>query len=232
MAGIFDDYRSEHHPDHHTRLSLAIGYLRGDVNAAQVEKTLRRRDRLLRLEMESSTLAGILIAPMVKACPEKKFILTIRDVYSWCDSWIDHNINSPPTAASLFGALDRIRLRVEDFPPTAYDSLLVERGLSPLACYFQLWASHNTQVLQAVPEERLLVVKTEEILDRIPDMARWVGVPPHTLRTDRGRLFAAPRRHRVLALLDASYVRETAQRFCGTLMEQFYPSVGVISRRT
>jgi sulfotransferase family protein len=222
MAGLFENYRAAHHPDAHTRLTLAIRYLQGDVDAAVVQRTLRRRDRLLQLEMESSTLAGILIEPMVKACPEKKFILTMRDVYSWCDSWLDHNINEPPTASSLFGALDRVRLRVADFPPTKFDAPLVERGLPPLACYFQLWAEHNTRVLQAIPEGRLLIVKTEDIRDRIPDIARWAGVPPQTLRADRGWLFAAPKKHGVLATLDAAYVRETAQRFCGPLMERYF----------
>jgi hypothetical protein len=221
MAGIFENYRSAHHPDAHTRLALAMGYLRGDVDAARAERTLRRRDRVLQLEMESSSLAGILIEPMVKACPEKKFILTIRDVYAWCDSWIDHNINEPPTAAAPFGALDRVRLRVDDFPPTKYDAPLVERGCPSLACYFQLWASHNTRVVQAVPAGRLLIVKTNDISDRIPDIAHWVGVPPQTLRTDRAWLFAAPKKHGLLATLDASYVRETAQRFCSPLVEQY-----------
>lgn len=221
IAGIFENYRSAHHPDAHTRLTLAMGYLQGEVDAARAEQTLRRRDRLLRLEMESSSLAGILIEPMVKACPAKKFILTIRDLYAWCDSWFDHSINAPPSASSRFGALDQIRLRVKEFPPTKYDAPLVARGFASLACYFQLWASHNAQVLRAVPEGRLLIVKTEEISDRIPDIARWVGVPPQTLRTDRTWLSAAPKKHGVLATLDASYVRDTAQRFCGTLTEQY-----------
>jgi hypothetical protein len=192
------------------------------VDAAFAERTLRRRDRLLQLEMESSSLAGILIEPLVKACPEKKFILTIRGLYAWCDSWLDHNINLPPTDSSLFGALDRVRLRVDDFPPTKYDAPLVERGFPSLACYFQLWASHNTRVLRAVPERQLLVVKTEEINERIPDIAHWVGVPPQTLQAERARLFAAPKKHGLLATLDASYVRETAQRCCGPLMEQYF----------
>jgi hypothetical protein len=88
--------------------------------------------------MESSSLAGILIEPLSKACPGKKFILTIRDLYSWCDSWIDHNIDEPPSSSSPWGALDRIRLRVDDVEPTRFDSPLTERGLPPLACYHML----------------------------------------------------------------------------------------------
>ena len=221
MAGIFENYRSAHHPDADARLKLAIGYLKGELDATRAEQTLRRRDRLLHLEMESSTLAGMLIEPMVKACPEKKFILTMRDVYTWCDSWLDHNINSPPTPTSLFGTLDRVRLRVEEFPLSKYDAPLAERGFPSLACFFQLWANHNSGVLQTVPAERLLIVRTDQISNRIADIAQWVGVPPETLRRDRAWLFVAPKKHGVLARLDASYVRETAEHFCGLLMRQY-----------
>src|SRR6185503_9509168 len=116
---------------------------------------------LLQLEMESSSLAGILIEPFVTACPEKKFVLTIRDVFAWCDSWIDHNINSPADPRSGFAILDRVRLRVDDFAPTKHDAPLTQRGFPSLACYFQLGASHNEKVLDAVPSERLLLVRTE-----------------------------------------------------------------------
>ena len=219
MAGIFENYRSQHHPDAATRIELAIRYLKGEVDSARAARTLHRRDRLLQLEMESSSLAGTLIEPMAEACPQKKFILTIRDVRAWCDSWLDQTLNSPDPS-SPFKKLDRVRLRVEDFPPTRHDAPLVERGFPSLVCFFQLWATHNARVLRTVPSDRLLVVKTEEICERIPDIARWVGVPPETLRADRGWLFAAPKRHRVLALLDASYVQETAERFCGSFGEK------------
>jgi len=222
MAGIFENYRCEHHPDTGTRLGLAKAYLKGEVNADLAQRVLRRRDRDMWLEAESSTLAGVLIEPLVKACPRKKFILTIRDPYSWVDSWIDHNINLPPTKASGFAELDKIRLRVDDFPPTKHDSPLIQRGLPSLACYFQLWGNHNSRVLQAVPEERLLVVRTQEIAARIPEMAAWVGAPPETLRSDRAWLFVAPTKHRVLATLDAAYVQDTAERFCGTLMRRYF----------
>jgi len=225
IAGLFENYRSAHHPDEEVRLPLAAAYLRGEVDEAAAQRILRRRDRLMWLEMESSSLAGILIEPLASACPGKKFILTIRDVYSWCDSWIDHNINVPPSDSSPWGALDRVRLRVNDFQPTKFDSPLTTRGCPPLACYFQLWANHNARVLEAVPSSRLLIVETHRITEKIPEIAAWAGVPVETLRMDRKWLFATPEKHHVLATLDESYVRETADRLCGSLMEEYFPEV-------
>jgi hypothetical protein len=221
MAGIFEDYRSAHHPDAYRRIQLAIRYLRGGIDHAAAERVLERRDRLLWLEMESSSLAGILIEPFLRACPDKKFLLTIRDVFTWCDSWLDHNINAPPKPGAPFTMLDHVRLRVDDFPPTKHDAPLVARGFPSLACYLQLWASHNERVLDAVPAERLLVVRTEELSASLPGIAEWAGIPAMTLRTERSRLFVAPRKHGVLATLDPAYVRDTAERFCGRLMQRY-----------
>ena len=221
IAGIFDGYRSAHHPDSAVRLELAIRYVEGEVDRARAARTLRWRDRhLLQLELESSSIAGTLIEPLVDACPRKKFILTMRGVEAWCDSWIDHQINFPPTATSRFAALDRVKLRAEDFTPTRHDAPLLARGLLPLACYFQLWTNHNARVLRAVPDERLLVVRTEEIGDRIADLARFAGIPPSTLRPERAWLFKTAKKHRVLAMLDPSYVSDTAERLCGALTER------------
>ena len=222
MAGLFENYRSAHHPDEEVRLPLATAYLRGELDEAAAQRILRRRDRLLWLEMESSSLGGILIEPLSRACPSKKFVLTIRDVYSWCDSWIDHNINLPPSHSSPWGALDRIRLRIKDFQPTKFDSPLTARGLPPLACYFQLWANHNARVLEAVPSSRLLIIETHQITARVPEIAAWAGVPVETLQLERAWLFSSPKKHHVLTTLDESYVRETADRLCGSLMKEYF----------
>jgi len=223
LAGIFENYRSAHHPDGDVRLPLAAAFLKGEESDARATKILRGRDRALWLEMESSSLAGILIAPLSRACPDKKFILTLRDVYSWCDSWIDHNLNRPPDPASPWAALDRIRLRVDEVPATKFDAPLLARGVQPLACYFGLWSDHNRRVLETLAPDRLLLLETGRIEERFEEIAAWAGVPAQTLRRDRSWLFAAPKKHRVLASLDPSYVQDTANRLCGALMERYFP---------
>jgi sulfotransferase family protein len=225
LAGVFENYRSAHHPDADVRLPLAMAFLKGEVDEANATRILRRRDRVLRLEMESSSLAGILIGPLSRACPEKKFILTIREVYSWCDSWIDHNLNRPPDPASPWSALDRIRLGVDAARATKFDVPLLERGGHPLACYFQLWTDHNRRVLETLAPDRVLLLETGQIAKRMRDIADWAGVPVETLRSDRNRLFTAPKKHRVLATLDRAYVQDTADRLCGPLMSRYFPNV-------
>jgi hypothetical protein len=225
MAGIFADYRSAHHPDERYRLRLATAYLTGGVDVAAAERLLQRRDRFLRLEMESSSLAGILVEPLARAFPERRFVLTIRDVFSWSDSWFDHNLNEPADPSAPWSVLDRTRLRAEGARPTRHDAPLSERGFPPLECFFRLWADHNERVLWAVEPSRLLVVRTNEITERIPQIADWVGVPTDTLRSERSWLYQSRRKHHLLSRLDASYVRDTAERISSDLMNRYFPDV-------
>jgi hypothetical protein len=223
MAGLFQAYRTEHHPDRQTRLNLATGLLQNKLNEDEIEKLLRRRDRALWLEMESSTLAGILVRPLARACPRKRFVLTVRDVYSWADSWFDHNLNLPEDPG--FKNLDRIRLQPEAFPATPYDRPLEDRGFFSLAAYFSLWSRHSRHVLDTLPAERLLVVRTHELLAGLPKIADFAGVPTDSLLPERGWEFRTERKHRVLAMLDVGYVHETAERYSGEMMERFFGNI-------
>jgi len=80
--------------------------------------------------MESSSLAGILIEPFLRAFPARKFLLTLRDVYSWCDSWIDHNINSPRERSWRFAAPAKHRVLASLDPGYVQDT--AERFCAPL----------------------------------------------------------------------------------------------------
>jgi hypothetical protein len=118
-------------------------------------------------------------------------------------------------------------LKVGDIKPTKYDAPLLERGLHPLACYFQLWRNHNSQVLETVSSERLLIVETQHLIESIPTMAEWLEIRADTLKPDRGWLFATPKKYGTLATLDADYVRETADSCCGTLMQKYFPDTSL-----
>src|SRR5690349_13996157 len=45
MAGLFNAYRAEHHPDRDIRVELAIGLIQGKLAEDKIERVLRRRDR-------------------------------------------------------------------------------------------------------------------------------------------------------------------------------------------
>ena len=153
------------------------------------------------------------------------FILTFGDPSPGVDS-IFSDVHTPPSPPH-WAQLMRRRMKPEVYPHTKHDAPLAERGLYSLAGYFSYWTAHNRSVLERVPENRLLVVRTDEIVSRTGDMAYFLGVSEDSLVPEAGRKFATrgEKKHGMLARLDSAYVRETAESFCGDLLRRFYPEL-------
>ncbi len=226
INAIFSNYRSAHEADLQRTVRLAIAHMDGVMSDQEIDRFLLRRDRQLWLEMDSSAINGSLVKPLVRISPQAKFILTIRDVYGWVDSCINQAINYDPYKTPL-GLLHRrsMHMQLDLFSYTPQDGPLESLGMHSLASFFHLWSEHNRAVLDSVPKDRLLIVKTSDIETEIPAIAAFVGVPAETLVAASERRYVSPKKHGVLAQLDSGYVRETAEQYCGELMQQFFPDV-------
>ncbi|MDJ0947525.1 MAG: sulfotransferase [Alphaproteobacteria bacterium] len=214
-------YRAAHEIDIKRTVELATAYLEGSIPDREIGPLLRRRDWRYWLEMDSSLLNGFLIAPLIRTFPNARFILTVRDPMSWADSLMNHEINRG--RPEYWFRFDDLVWEVERFGYTPHDSVLEARGIRPLAAYFNLWARQNREVLNSTPRDQLLILRTEDIPNRLADIAAHVGVPVDTLDAMSASSYAAPQKHALLAKLDPDYVRETEEVYCGELMKVLFP---------
>jgi hypothetical protein len=86
------------------------------------------------------------------------------------------------------------------------------------------WSEANRVVLAALPMERSLILRTEELSTSIPRLAALVGVPPETLRTDLSHLHRARRKYHLLLTLDPSFLADRYRRYCADLMDEYFPA--------
>jgi hypothetical protein len=68
-------------------------------------------------------------------------------------------------------------------------------------------------------------MRTHELLASLPKIAAFAGVPTDSLLSERGWEFRTERKHRILAMLDVGYVRETAERHSGEMMERLFGDI-------
>ena len=223
MAAIFGrEYASAHEPEHRLMIDTILAREAGDLTDRQLADLLQHRDRRMNLEMDSSQLNGHLIDILVNLFPAAKFVLTIRDVYSFVNSAIDHHI------AHAGGSEEWRRinhLKFGGFEHGRHDGLLEELGLFPLAGYVAYWVRHNQGVLDAVPAERLLVVPTTEIRDRFEQIAEFLGIGVDTLDSERSHEYPAVRKLDALGRLEREYVEDRVQSCCAGLMGKYFPDV-------
>ena len=97
--------------------------------------------------------------------------------------------------------------------PFLWDSLL------------NMWVFHNKEVLENVPEDRLLILKTNELSRCRIELANWLKIPVNSLGQQNNHIFKAKNDFRVVFDIDRSYLEQKVAEKCSNLMEQFFPGI-------
>jgi hypothetical protein len=224
LANIFTPhYRAAHEPEHHDVTRILAEYHQDKINLNQLVDWLQQQDQRLWLEMNSSYLNMLCLPALLQRYPNAQFILTIRDIYSWLESVFNNTINHRDTRAILKVEYILRKTRSNDYQET--DQLLDKRGLLPLNDYLNRWRNHNHFVLNTVPAEQLLIVRTHELRQDIPRIAEFLKIPAATLNADNAHSFPAREKHGLLLELDRDDLEAQVKHHCGDLMGQYFPEI-------
>jgi hypothetical protein len=218
VAAIFSSrYKAYHEPEARELTDLFLKTRNNPQSDQALSRYFRKRDRRLWLELESSHFDYLFIDVLVREFPKARFILTIRDWYSWLDSVINHQLSGP------WGKLEEIRFEPQKFRYAPEEEALKMRGLYPLDSYLTYWVSHNQKILSAVPPNRLLVIQTNQIERKIQALADFLAIPAKTLDPKKSHSYAAKRKFDVLTRMDKGYLESKAGQCCQPLMNMYFP---------
>lgn len=174
--------RTAHEPEVEQTTQLIVGFLSGRVNESQLLNELRKRDKRLNLELESSHPLGYVAPYLVRLFPEAKFIVTIRDPKSWLKSRINFHQHRQPQAWQAYR--DYIWSRHHQ-GYSAEESVLQDHGLYSVRAYLKQYLEQYQILFDALPQDRTLIIKTHEINQLIPKVEAFLGMqferaPVHT----------------------------------------------------
>ncbi len=212
-------YRSDHEPDF-PWLIPRLTESRFD-RPEQWDTYLRRRDRRLWLEMESNWLLIFEIERLIRVFPDARFILTIRDCRSWLDSLANHVLAND--VGSRWRQAQRAYYRVNEFTHQRGEEAFREAGLYPVRAYLSAWGRHNRRVVDVVPPEHLLVIRTSEIKDSAERIAAFLGVNSKSIDADRGHQYVNDRKYHILDRVDRLLLEEAFHECCGDVMAKWFP---------
>lgn len=228
LAYIFErHYRSLHEPEKAYVGDLIYAYEIEKMSESALTDTFAKRDGVLWLEMEASHLMTPFVSVLARQFPEAKFILLLRDAYSWLYSTL--NIHLPQ--AKPDGLRDAVRkpwIARYGFGRVPYqdgDQVLKERGLPPVAGYLSHWAEMYNRVLTHVPPERLLLLYTYEISSSLDKLASFLDVPIATLEPERSKSSVKESKNRLLFEIDRDYLDAQIDQHCRVLMDRYFPSI-------
>jgi hypothetical protein len=225
IASMFSrNVRTGHEKEALQSIDAFFSWKEGIMSERQYRDWIVARDREMALEIDSSWFHGLIVDILASEFPKARFILTIRDCYSWLNSEFKRVLHSPSQQPQ------RVRMRkyVYNGVPATYapeEHVLKEAGLYPMENYLARWAAHNEKVLATIPPERLLVVRTEQIGGRAMEIADFAGLPQYTVQLQRTHEYRNPVQREIIRELDPKFLEQKVEQHCRPLMKRFFPEI-------
>jgi len=214
--------KSAHEPEKMLVLDTFFEYRAGEMTRPEWEEFIDKRDKRLGLELDSSQLNYLLMDALVAMYDQARYILTIRDCYSWLDSYINFQINYPAVNPRWTRIRD-VRFQPGKFVFSRFEKVLEERGLYTVEGYLSYWASHNQQVLDTIPKEKLFVLRTDEISSRTKELASFLGLHEWSIESSINTHHRiAIKKHNILSQIDPLFLEEMVDKHCRKLMDSYF----------
>jgi hypothetical protein len=210
-------YRSDHEPDYPTLIPRLLAKPSEDDAWMTF---LRRRDRRLWLEMEACWLHIFHLERLARAFPTAKFVLTIRDCYSWLDSLVNHLIAFD--VGPYWGRAQLAYYRPEQYAFQPGEEAFRDAGLFPIRAYLSAWGRHYRHAVEVIPPERLLVVRTNEIANSAERLGAFLDVDPDSIDVQEGHQAANDRRFHMVERIDPGLLDRTVHDCCADVMDRWF----------
>ena len=132
LAGLLKNYRTAHEPEREDTLDFVVRASEGRSSEA-ICRDLIERDVRLGLEYDIAWANQFLLAQLVEAFPSAKFVVLIRDCFTWLESVVGH-LDSRDVPQDVLDFL-AWWFRPDLHPTTIKDQGLAERGLFSVSAY-------------------------------------------------------------------------------------------------
>jgi hypothetical protein len=220
---MFTGYRATHEIDFAHLVPITAGVLTGEVDAdsTRVRAALRRRSVRFHLDVDVASFLTPFAGTLASLYEDAKFVLLIRDCFSWLDSRVEHVVRQPWTSRHPAWQAERLaRYERHDDRFAPEEAVLREAGLRPIAAYLRAWSDYNERVLTSVPADRLLVLRTEDLDRSVDALVRFTGVPASAIQPRHAN--RRPSRTGLVEHVPAAFVVEQARAQCAPHMERFW----------
>ena len=216
LTAMLGAYRSAHEVDSQRLIRLAADVHAGDValDSSHIRRVFRYRSVRFNLEADVAGHLNSFAGPIARLYPDAQLALLVRDCFSWLNSRIELALRRPAVDAVRFPAS-------HDGPHHSLEQSLEAAGVRPIASYLRRWADITAGIIDAVPAERLLVIRTEDLDESVPRLAAFIGVAPATIRVVHTNRTTAPTG--LLAQVPAAFVVDQAEAVgVPPIMERFW----------
>lgn len=178
------------------------------------------------LEMDSATSHYLYADLLRDRFPRAVFVHTVRDVQSWSSSLLDMVLRKRIARTQMniaYSAWETEYLARMTEGTYNLDPASVDDDSACLPALMRYWAAHMREMVEVLPTERSLRVRTCDLADSAPALAALVGVLPGDLRTDLSHANRAPLSLDRYSTFDSPQLRAAYDEHCADIMAEVFP---------
>ncbi|MDC0609959.1 hypothetical protein OAP63_04445 [Vibrio sp.] len=209
--------RAAHEPSVTSTTDLVISYLSGDLSDQECIDKLRKRDKSLNLELESSHPLGYLAPFLIEMSPKSKFIVTIRNPNDWLKSRINFHLKRKPDE------WDKYRQFIWSRHHSRYEKeelILEQNQLFSLDAYLKQYSEQYQIIFDSIPEERRLVIKTDEISYSLDKMNGFMGLNKPSVEAIHTNKMDV--KESIYDLISKEFIEEKVNNSCGWILNKYF----------
>jgi hypothetical protein len=216
-------YRAAHEPEREQILDMILREARGEFDEGAVNNYLIKRDRRLNLEYDIAWANQFIISHLLVVFPEAKFVVLVRDPYTWLQSIIGHLI-SRQIPRDVRSFLDWW-FKPERYPHTRDDRALETCGVYSIAAFLNAWNKHVGSSTRNLQRDRWLILRTHELNQSYLRLGEFLQIPVESLDVRRGHLNRSTWSGQLDSLFDRKYLDDMVWQVCGDNMVRYFPEV-------
>lgn len=217
-------HRAAHEPEREQILEMILRESRGEISQEDFRSYLIERDKRLNLDYDIAWANQFLIGHLLTVFPDARFIILIRDPYTWLQSICGHlaNRDVPPDVRAFL----KWWFRPDLYPHTRNDRALERLGIDSISAYLNAWNRHVTVCTELIPPGRRLILRTHELGRSHQRLADFLEIPVESLDIRNGHVNRGTWPDRLESLVDRSYLTEMVSSICGDHLAHYFPAVG------
>jgi hypothetical protein len=224
LWGVFNrNFRAAHEPERAELIAQVLRKSRGEIDDGELNVWLHERHRRLGLEVDIAWGNFFLLDQLLAAFPQAKFIVLVRDCYTWLDSIIGHMATRdiPPEVRTFM----EFWFATARHPHRKAEERLRDVGLFSLTAYLTVWRDHVETCVGRIPAERMLLLRTHELSASWDKIAEFLGIDAALLDRDHGHINRGTWPLRLNSLVNDEEVESAVTSICRETMQRFFPEV-------
>jgi hypothetical protein len=190
LAAAFSPGIARHEGFHQPSVSTILNYLDGELSITELEHFLKRRQALLRTQVDAATFLHWIAAELQQLWPDALFLVVMREPCAWVCSYLGmlHSVNqqlhSQGSTREISWSERYGRYQAPSLSTMQLDQILQcsSRTQQLINELIQFWIERHHDIVRKLDQARLIRTSLDQLPAVLPCLASRLQLMPTQLR--------------------------------------------------